>query len=94
MDHSYINAAPTSRAEEILRCQHCGAKMDEDETALLCVTKEELNHLINDTVSYIWKLENKGLTGDEYGYGSRKKLLEKLEQFENQLFPEDFECCN
>lgn len=67
--------------------------MDEDKTALLCITKEELHHLINDTISYIWKLENKGLTGDEYGYSSRKKLLEKLEQFEEQHFPED-ECCD
>lgn len=65
----------------------------EDKTALLCITKEELNHLINDTISYIWKLENKGLIGDEYGYSSRKKLLEKLEQFEEQHFHEPNECC-
>ena len=66
--------------------------MGEDKTALLCITKEELNHLINDTIFYIWTLEKKGLTGDEYGFGSRKILLEKLNKFEEQHFPE-YDCC-
>lgn len=68
--------------------------MNKDKTAPLCITKEELHHLINDTIFYIWTLENKGLTGDEYSYSSRKKLLEKLNKFEEQHFLEDPECCN
>ena len=66
--------------------------MGEDKTAPLCITKEELHHLINDTIFYIWTLENKGLTDDEYSYSSQKKLLEKLNKFEEQHFPE-YDCC-
>lgn len=83
----------TDKQSEGVAMADYGDDGGEDKTALLCITKEELNHLINDTISYIWKLENKGLTGDEYGYSSRKKLLEKLEQFEEQHFPESDECC-
>ena len=58
------------------------------EVAMLPVTKAELAHLINDTISYIWKLEGKGIAKPEYGYDSRKALLKKLKQFEKQNFPE------
>ena len=60
----------------------------EEKVALLPVTKAELSHLINDTISYIWKLEGRGIAKPEYGYDSRKALLEKLKEFEKLYFPE------
>lgn len=54
----------------------------------LPVTAAELDHLINDTISYIWKLENKKKTTEEFGYYSRKALLEKLKKFRNEHFPD------
>lgn len=62
--------------------------------ALLPLTAKELKHLINDTIAYIWKLEDKGLDKDELGYFSRKELLEKLKQFEKENFQELAECHN
>lgn len=53
---------------------------------LLPLTHQELKHLINDLISYIWKLEDKGLDKAEFGYFSRKELLEKLKQFEKENF--------
>ena len=58
----------------------------------LPVTAEELDHLINDTISYIWKLENKKKTTEEFGYYSRKALLEKLKKFRNEHFPDLTSC--
>lgn len=58
-------------------------KQDE---ALLPVTAKELSHLINDLIAYIWKLEDKEMTKEEFGYFSRKALLEKLQQFEKNNF--------
>lgn len=55
---------------------------------VLPVTKEELAHLINDTIAYIWGLEARGAAKPEYGYDSRKALLEKLKKFEEEHFPE------
>lgn len=52
------------------------------------VTASELKHLINDTIAYIWQMEERGLDKPEYGYESRKDLLEKLKQFEKEHFPE------
>lgn len=52
------------------------------------VTAAELKHLINDTIAYIWKLEDRGADKPEFGYDSRKSLLKKLEQFEKEHFPE------
>lgn len=56
------------------------------------VTADELKHLINDTIAYIWRLEERGCDKPEFGYDSRKLLLEKLKQFEKEHFPE-MECC-
>lgn len=60
----------------------------EEKVALLPVTKAELSHLINDTISYIWKMEDQERTAPEFGYNSRKDLLRKLRQFEEEHFPE------
>ena len=49
------------------------------------VSADELKHLINDTLAYIWKMESDGRENLTYG---RKKLLEKLKQFEKEHFPE------
>ena len=52
------------------------------------LTAAELNHLINDTIAYIWRLEKMGCDKPEFGYDSRKALLEKLKQFQEEHFPE------
>lgn len=55
------------------------------------VTAAELRHLINDTIAYMWDLEDKGIATPLHGYDSRKALLEKLKRFEKEHFPE-WEC--
>lgn len=57
------------------------------------VTETELKHLINDTITYIWRLEDRGCDKPEFGYDSRKALLEKLKQFYKEHFPENGYCC-
>ena len=57
------------------------------------VTEAELKHLINDTIAYIWRLEDRGCDKPEFGYDSRKALLEKLKQFYKEHFPENGCCC-
>ena len=52
------------------------------------LTAAELNHLINDTIAYIWRLEKRGHDKPEFGYDSRKALLEKLKKFHEEHFPE------
>ncbi len=52
------------------------------------VNADELKHLINDTIAYIWRLEDRGCNKPEFGYESRKALLEKLKKFYNEHFPE------
>ena len=52
------------------------------------VTAEELRHLINDVIAYVWRLEDRGCDKPEFGYDSRKALLEKLKRFEKEHFPE------
>lgn len=64
----------------------------EDKKAFLPISHKELKHLINDTISYIWKLEDRGCTTEEFGYISRKELLEKLKQFEKENFEMFGEC--
>ena len=59
---------------------------------VLPVTRAELKHLMNDTIAYIWKLEDRGATDPMYGYDSRKALLEKLKKFYAEHFPEMGEC--
>lgn len=58
------------------------------EVDALPVTADELKHLINDTIAYIWRLEDRGCDKTEFGYDSRKALLEKLKKFYNEHFPE------
>ena len=62
-----------------------------EKVAMLPVTEKELKHLINDTIAYIWKLEDTNQAIPERGYDSRKALLEKLKQFDKEHFPE-MEC--
>lgn len=65
-------------------------------TAKIKLTKEELSHLINDTIAYIWKIENTAKTEKDLearGYYSRKALLEKLETIEKKCFKDRGECC-
>ena len=50
------------------------------------VTEAELKHLLNDTITYIWRLEDRGCDKPEFGYDSRKALLEKLKQFYKDHF--------
>lgn len=57
----------------------------------LPVTEDELRHLLNDTIAYIWRLEERGLH-DSDGYISRKALLKKLKQFEQDHFPQLEHC--
>jgi hypothetical protein len=57
----------------------------------LPVTEDELRHLINDTIAYIWRLEERGLHNSD-GYISRKALLQKLKQFEQDHFPQLDQC--
>ena len=64
----------------------------ENKIALLPINQKELSHLINDIISYIWKLEDRGCATEEFGYISRKKLLEKLKQFEKENFEMFVEC--
>ena len=56
------------------------------------VNHAELKHLINDTIAYIWGMEDRGATKPEFGYDSRKELLEKLKRFEKEHFPENDTC--
>ena len=60
---------------------------------LLPVTSEELKHMINDIIAYTWQLEERNHDCQEFGYDSRKQLIEKLKQFEAEHFPK-FECCS
>lgn len=57
----------------------------------LPVTEDELRHLMNDTIAYIWQLEERGLHNSD-GYISRKALLKKLQQFEQDHFPQLDQC--
>lgn len=67
-------------------------ELDEALTVIaIQVTADELRHLINDTISYIWKLEDRGCDKPMYGYDSRKALLEKLKEFERKYYPQN-EC--
>lgn len=62
-----------------------------EKVAMLPVTGNELKYLINDTIAYIWKLEDTNQAIPERGYDSRKELLQKLKQFDKENFPE-LEC--
>lgn len=64
-------------------------------TAKIKLTKDELSHLINDTIAYIWKIEDTTKSEDleARGYYSRKALLEKLKTIEKKYFKDKGECC-
>ena len=64
----------------------CYLQPNEEKIAMLPVTRGELWHLINDTIAYIWRLEERGVSGQKFGYDSRIKLREKLEAFEREHF--------
>ena len=46
----------------------------------LPLQKKELNHLINDTIAYLWKMEDTGRTEDFFGYSERKECLKKMKK--------------
>jgi hypothetical protein len=46
----------------------------------LPLQKKELSHLINDTIAYLWKMEDTGRTEDRFGYSERKECLEKMKK--------------
>lgn len=56
------------------------------------VSADELKYLINDTIAYIWRMEDGGRDKSEFGYDERKALLEKLKRFKKEHFPE-MRCC-
>lgn len=56
------------------------------------VSADELKYLINDTIAYIWRMEDSGRDKSEFGYDERKALLEKLKRFKKEHFPE-MRCC-
>ena len=60
--------------------------------ALLPVTRTELKHIMNDIIAYMWCLENRECATEEFGYCSRKELLDKLKAFEKEHFPDNDSC--
>lgn len=64
------------------------AIMDAPTVAAIPVTANELKYLMNDTITYIWRLEDRKCDRPEFGYDSRKELLEKLKKFYNDHFSE------
>ena len=64
-------------------------------TVKIKLTEDELSHLINDTIAYIWKIENTAKSEKDLearGYYSRKALLEKLEATEKEYLKDKGEC--
>lgn len=63
--------------------------------AKIKLAEDELSHLINDTIAYIWKIEDTTKSEDleARGYYSRKALLEKLKAIEKKYFQDRGECC-
>ena len=60
---------------------------------LVPFTEEELRHLVNDTIAYIWSMEKTKRDKEEFGYFSRKELLKKLEYF-LKSFEKPVCCCD
>jgi hypothetical protein len=52
------------------------------------VSKDELRHLINDVISYIWRMGDGGCVDQEYGYKARLELIERLRKFDKEHFSE------
>ena len=64
-------------------------------TVKIKLTQDELSHLINDTIAYIWKIEDTAKSEKDLevrGYYTRKALLEKLETIEKKYFKDKGEC--
>lgn len=64
-------------------------------TVKIKLTKDEMSHLINDTIAYIWKIEDTAKSEKDLearGYYTRKALLEKLETIEKKYFKDKGEC--
>ena len=64
--------------------------------AKIKLTEDELSHLINDTIAYIWRIEDTAKSEKDLearGYYSRKALLEKLKTIEKKYFKDKGECC-
>ena len=69
--------APTLYKQMITDIKNFGGVKAE---VLLPLKKKELRHLINDTIAYLWKMEDTGRTEDHFGYSERKECLEKMEK--------------
>ena len=57
--------------------------------AKIKLTEDELSFLINDTIAYIWRIEDTAKSEKDLearGYYSRKALLEKLKAIEKKYF--------
>ena len=87
----HLMEAGKTEAAEAVHTLIKGLKL-EPTVCAMPLTEEENKHLINDTQAYIWRLESRGCDTPEYGYDSRKELLEKLKAFYNEHFPE-LVCC-
>lgn len=77
--------------EELIK----NTKMPELKTVKVELNKEELGHLINDIISYMWEIEDKCKTEKDLtarGYYTRKALKEKLQKIEAKEFPQ-LDCC-
>lgn len=87
-----------NRNKDAETCRKCRCEIEsgfevDPRIRLFPVTSDELKHLINDTIAYIWKLEEKDQATPERGYDSRKELLQKLQRFYAEQFPEHESCC-
>ena len=87
-----------NRNKDAETCRKCRCEIEsgfevDPRIRLFPVTSDELRHLINDTIAYIWKLEEKGQATPERGYDSRKALLQKMQRFYAEQFPERESCC-
>ena len=64
--------------------------------AKIKLTEDELSYLINDTIAYIWKIEDTTKSEKDLearGYYSRKALLEKLLAIKQKYFKNKKGCC-
>lgn len=68
--------------EDLMDCKRVEIK---DGKILVPLTEEELRHLANDTIAYIWKMEETNRDKEEFGYFSRKELKKKLDWFLKQF---------
>ena len=69
--------APTLYKQMITDIKNFGGVKAE---VLLPLENKELRHLINDTIAYLWQMEEQGRTEDCFGYPERKDCLEKMKK--------------